>query len=168
MNILDVIFAVIAGFLLLRGLYRGLLIETASLLGAVAGFFLANKYHLDLADYAKKVVPGGWAGVVSYLAIFFAVVVLVTLMARGVRNVLTVAPGKWLDRLGGGAAGLLKGVLICLVVLVVLKAYFPEAGYISGSRAVPYLNRAAEVLQQYMPEEIKSQVQDRIPDLKTF
>ena len=49
MNILDIIFSIILCFLGIRGIFRGLVKEAASVFGLVLGFFLANSYYGQLA-----------------------------------------------------------------------------------------------------------------------
>ena len=48
MNILDIIFSIILCFLGIRGIFRGLVKEAASVFGLVLGFFLANSYYGQL------------------------------------------------------------------------------------------------------------------------
>ena len=43
MNILDILIAVIVGFCLVRGIFRGIIKELTSIVGVVAGFFASNQ-----------------------------------------------------------------------------------------------------------------------------
>jgi len=42
MNALDVVIAVIVGFCLIRGIFRGLIKELSSIIGVFAGFYFAG------------------------------------------------------------------------------------------------------------------------------
>ena len=57
MNILDIIFCVILGLLAVRGIFRGLIRETASILSLILAFVLANSYYAELAPLLTK-LPG--------------------------------------------------------------------------------------------------------------
>ena len=157
MNTLDIAFLVVIAFFTLRGLYRGLLIEVASLVGVVLGFFLANRYYLDVASLTKEfIVSQGWAETISYLLIFVACVVLVTLLAKLLKTLLAVALTAWLDHLVGCLVGLAKGAVICCIVLLVLKVSFnePYPSFLADSQLRPYLDQVSDFLKQFLPEEL--------------
>ena len=156
MNILDIIFTVIACFLLLRGIYRGLFVEIASLVGAVLGLYLANTYSGALSKHAAKLITNpDWAEVVSYLVIFFACIIVLSLIASTIKKLLGFALGGWLDHLAGSVVGLFKGVLVCCVILLVLNRYMPEAQYVKESNFAPHLQPYTELLDKYLPAKLK-------------
>ncbi|THB63399.1 MAG: CvpA family protein [Desulfovibrio sp.] len=157
MNVLDIAFLIVTGFFALRGLYRGLLIEVASLLGLVGGFFLANAYYMDVADLAKEFITNrGWAEVVSYLLIFIGCIVLVTLVAKLLKKLLIVTLTAWLDHAAGLIIGLAKGAVICCVALLVLQVSFsePYPEFMEDSQLRPHLNHVADILKRFLPEEL--------------
>ncbi len=152
MNILDVIFLLLAIFFLLRGLYRGLILEVSAFIGAGAGFFLANAYHRTLTPYVSKAISNtGWVGTISYLLIFIAVIILFSLLASAAKKYLTISFTKVLDRVAGGTVGLAKGILISCVLLMVFKQYFPDARFLDQSRFRPYLEGPSEFLSDFLP-----------------
>lgn len=154
MNILDIAFAIVASFFLLRGIFRGLIVEVASLIGVAGGFFVANHHHAELIPYVQKAVTSpAWASTVSYLAVFVAVIVVTTLFAGLISRALP-AVVAWLNYLAGGVLGLAKGGLICLVAFMVLSSYMPDEPFIRQSKAAPYLSKAAQHLRRYMPEKV--------------
>ncbi|ABB39251.1 Colicin V production protein [Oleidesulfovibrio alaskensis G20] len=152
MNILDVVFALIGGFFLIRGLFRGLMIEVAAVAGLVGGFFLANAYYMQAVPYVGRFVSAGWAEIVSYVLIFLGVMVLCTLAAVGLRKLLEASGGGLLDSVGGGIAGLAKALIICLVIFAVLNKFVPDMQFLRESRVAPYLARAAELIDRHIPE----------------
>ena len=154
MNILDIIFAVILGYFLIRGLMRGLIIELGALAGVILGFILANKYHSLAAPYVGKVVSDpGWASIISHLVIFLAVVVIVTFISRLLKELMTIVLPGWLDILGGLLVGTLKAAAICSIILFVLLHFAPEADFIKESKSVPYLKQFSEKAREYIPEK---------------
>jgi len=154
MNILDIIFAIVVGFFLLRGAFRGLIVELASMAGAIAGFFLANTYHTALIPSVQKILATpSWAATISYMAVFFATIVMATLLAAIVSKALPpIVSG--LNTLTGCILGLVKGALVCLVAFMVLTSYMPDASFVVESKAAPYMAKAADYLRRYMPEKV--------------
>lgn len=154
MNILDIVFAIVAGFFFLRGIFRGLIVEIASLAGVAGGFFLANNYHPALIPIVEKVIDSpAWAATVAYFAVFVATIVTATIIAGIISSALP-AVAQWMNYLAGGVLGGVKGALICLVAFMVLTSYLPDASFIAQSKAAPYLVKPAERLRRFMPEKV--------------
>ena len=157
MNTLDIAFLVVIAFFLLRGLYRGLLVEVASLAGVVLGFFLANRYYLDVSVLAKEFIANpAWAETISYLLIFVACVVLVTLLAKVLKKLLALTLTAWLDHFMGCIIGLAKGAVICCVVLLILEVSFrePYPAFLRDSQLRPYLEQVSDFLKQFLPDDL--------------
>ena len=153
MNILDIIFAVIVGFFLLRGLTRGLIVEVGAIGGAVLGFVLANRYSATLAPHLERAISNpGWAAAVAYLAVVIGTLVLCTFIATGIKKLLTITFSAWMDHLWGGFFGLAKGLLLCCIILASLSQFFTGATFIRESTAAPYLSIVSSRLQDFVPE----------------
>lgn len=152
MNFLDLVFAGIALYFLVRGLFRGFIIEVAGIAGVVAGFFLANKYHLQLAPDVNRILDTPkWSATISYLLIFIGSIILVSLLAR-LLSKMTPSTAVWLDKLAGAVVGVVKAGLICLVIFLVMSQYLPDSTLVNTSRSAPYLEEAANRLRPYMPD----------------
>lgn len=154
-NYLDVAFLAILGLFLLRGLFRGLVEEVAGLVGVIGGVYLANKHNTEMAPYIHKVVAdNAWVGILSYVLIFLAVLILVALVARMLRSILAVTFASWLDHVAGGLAGGAKGLLICSVLLALLMHFLPDAQFVKESRVIPYLSEITTLVRGYLPKQI--------------
>ncbi len=154
-SFLDVVFGVIALFLVVRGLFRGLLKEVLSTLGMVGAWWLAGKYGSVVADQASSWFESrGLAELVGYLAVFFGVMLGVKLLTWLVAKILGASPMAWIDMPGGALVGLGKAWLLCCVILAGLLAFMPDAGFISRSMAVPYLRPGADFLREKMPRSM--------------
>ena len=70
--------------------------------------------------------------------------------------------------MGGAAAGLLKGVAICCIILAVLLRYFPEASFIAGSWSAPHLNRISNLLIKYLPDNISQRIPSEFTPKETI
>lgn len=161
MNFLDLVFCVIAAYFLLRGLFRGFVIEIAGIAGVVLGFFVANKYHPELMPVVQRFLDApGWSATVAYLAIFIGCIIVATLMARMLDSMIQPMAGA-LNRFAGGMVGLVKAVLICVVVFMVLSHYLPTSQLVTKAQSAAFLQQTAAKLRPLLPDVSIPMPQDR-------
>ena len=168
MNTLDIVFCVILGFLGLRGIFRGMVKEVASILGLILGFVLANTYHPQLSPLLEGPLGGpGMANLAAYLGIFLGVVAAVFLLASLIRKILKMIMLGWVDSIGGGALGLFKGALLCSIIVLALTAFLPSrSALLTESTIVPYVNTFNTVLSNALPKEMRDQFLIRSRELQ--
>jgi membrane protein required for colicin V production len=159
MNTLDIIFCVILAFLGLRGIFRGLIKEIASILGLILGFVLANTFHAELAPLLVRPLGGpGLANLVAYLGIFLGTVAVIYLMATLIRKILKLIMLGWLDGILGGMLGFFKGALLCSIIVLALTAFLPsKAEILTQSQIVPYVNVFNTMLSNALPKDMRDQ-----------
>jgi membrane protein required for colicin V production len=115
----------------LRGYFRGLFREVLSLIGLLAGFFIASRYSDAAADWAAaywKLTPFLLKGI-AFIALFFAVHFLFNLAGWLLHRSAGVLFLKTVNRVGGVAMGIGKGTAI--VALLVL--FLTSASWLPGS-----------------------------------
>jgi membrane protein required for colicin V production len=168
MNTLDIVFCVILGFLGLRGIFRGMVKEVASILGLLLGFVLANTYHAQLSPMLEDLLGGpGMANLVAYLGIFLGVVAAVFLLASLIRKIMKMIMLGWVDSIGGGALGLFKGALLCSIIVLALTAFLPSrSALLTESSIVPYVNTFNTMLSNALPKEMRDQFLIRSKELQ--
>lgn len=121
MNIIDFILLVIFFLFGLRGYFKGLFRESFSLAGLIVGFMAAARYSERLAMIGEsywQVSPLVLKGV-SFVVVFFVVYFFLSLIGWLLHRSARVLFLRTLNRGGGIAVGLGKGV-----ALVALAAYF--------------------------------------------
>ncbi|WP_291322118.1 CvpA family protein [Desulfonatronospira sp.] len=157
MNALDIFFVIVLGFFLFRGVYRGLILEIASIAGLIAGFLAANRFYMDVYPWLYDILENQtWAQIISYLSIFLATMAVVALLAFFLRRLLRLVMLGWLDRLGGGLLGFVKAGLICSIALLLLTVFLPsEHSLIVESMIAPYLIALSDSLASYLPQDLK-------------
>jgi len=109
------------------GLWRGLVFEVMSLAGWVVAYFVASWFAADaaaalpLAQFGPVVQHGA-----AFAGLFVGTLVAWTLLARLVRLLLHATPLSLIDRVGGGAFGVLRGAVLLLALATVVR-YTPAA-----------------------------------------
>jgi membrane protein required for colicin V production len=110
------------------GMVRGLTFELLSLAGWFVAYFAGRWFAPFLAPH----LPIGAAGSAlnqgaSFVSAFLIVLIVWSLLARGVSALIGATPLRPLDRLLGSLFGLARGLLVLLAVATVV-VYTPLAG----------------------------------------
>jgi membrane protein required for colicin V production len=168
MNAFDILVAVILSYSLIRGLFRGLVKELASIIGVLGGFFAAYFFYGAAAGHLSGMVSNpAYRNILAFMVIFCSVVILVNLLAVVIKYVLNIVFLGWLDRLGGVAFGVVKGVLIVSVLFLVLTAFLPKGTpLIKDSMSAPYVSRVSEKLAALVSSDIKTEFSAKLDALK--
>jgi len=77
--------------------------------------------------------------IIGFILIFISVYLIIMMLARLVQYLMKISLTGWLDRLLGMALGLLKGVIVCALLLIGLKMLFSsKTAFVENSILVPY------------------------------
>lgn len=155
-SFLDVVFAAITLFFVVRGLFRGLFKEIASTVGVVAAYYVASNYNGVFVPFFQVWFKNpGVLHFLSYVTMFVGVMFGVMFFAWALARMLRILPVFWVDVPGGMAVGFLKAWLVCVVVLIGITSFMPDADFVQNSKVAPYLQNGATFLSKYMPEDMK-------------
>jgi len=101
--LLDIIFAVLIVFAVLKGYQRGLIIGLFSLVAVIIGLAAAMKLSVVIADYLGNAVniSDKWMPVVSFAVVFLLVILLIRLGAKLIEKTVEMAMMGWLNKIGG-------------------------------------------------------------------
>ena len=119
MIVIDIILGGLLLYGLIKGLWRGLFVELASLVSLIAGIFVALKFSGFIADIISGHVSWEprYISITAFLITFIAVVVGIILLAKFFTKLADFASLGLLNRILGGVFGFLKMVLILSVSL---------------------------------------------------
>lgn len=168
MNGFDVALVVLFGVMGIVGVMKGFVRILAGLGALVAAFVLASRFHQDLA------ARGAWTGwsrealrLVTYLVIFFAVMLAGGLAAWLLRKLMKAAMLSWLDRLAGGALGVAVAALAAALLILPMVAYAPGGDVLlDRSKLAPYVAAVADVANLLAPRELAERYRKRIDTLR--
>src|SRR4051812_32679832 len=104
--VLSVVLAVAQGFFL----------EVFSLAGVVVGYLLASWEYPVVAARLTFINPPWAANIVAFFIVFLAVTLLAGAIGRIASWGLRSAGLRWVDRVLGGAFGLVRGLFVITVV----------------------------------------------------
>lgn len=167
MNILDYVIIALLLFCLIRGIFRGLVKELASIVGVLGGFYAAYTYFpVTAAWVAPWMSHSTYANIVGFTLIFAGVCVVVAIAATLIRYLMKITFLGWADHFGGALVGTVKGAAVALVLVMMLTAFLPgNLAVLQNSIAARQLLRVGEPLMLVVSKEMKTLVIPKIKEL---
>lgn len=147
----------------LVGVWRGVVSEILALAAWVVAIIAARTWGAEVANWlagqiaepALRMAAGYALVVVAVLLVFAVARVLISLMLKAVGLGL-------LDRLLGGAFGVLRGVVVVLVaVLVAGMTPLPKADWWRDAMLAPPLETAVIAIKPWLPAEAAKRIRFR-------
>jgi len=152
---LDIFFIIIILVTVIMGLIKGFMRQIIGILAVVAGLYLAVEYYHYVADVVFDIIPHRIASnFLGFLFVFVVVLVLGWLIGLSVSKVIK-GPIKFFDRVLGGGIGLLKGILICVVVVLALLIFPINKNWLNESQLAPSCLRISRTFVYLFPEGLK-------------
>jgi membrane protein required for colicin V production len=131
--------------------------EAFGIAGLVFGYLLAAWQYHRLAERFGPYLKSPWLGeIAAFLIIFLAVMILAGIAGRIARWAMKESGLSFLDRILGGALGLLRGGLIVAVVLVSMTAFTPTSKWLEGSQWAPYFQVVGRAVIWVAPAELRA------------
>ncbi|MCT4628482.1 CvpA family protein [Winogradskyella sp.] len=123
MSIIDIILAALLLFGFIRGLFKGLFVEIASLVALVLGVYGAIHFSYFATDFLESKVD--WnektINIVAFAITFVIIVLAISLAGKALTKLADFAALGLLNKLLGGLFGALKIGLILSVLLIVFN-----------------------------------------------
>ena len=164
MNPFDIAVVVIVGFCLIRGLFRGLIKELASIIAVLAGFYAAYTYYPRVADLLSHwMANGGYRNILAFSILFCGVFLVISAFGVVIKYLLKIAFLGWVDRFCGMGIGLAKGLLIASIMLVMLTAFLPRgAPVLKESLTAPLVLTVSKEMSKVIPRDMKHSFDDKL------
>jgi membrane protein required for colicin V production len=158
----DIIVLAVIGILTIVGLFHGMVKQLFGLAGIVAGYLLAMRYYEPCSKYLTSFHPGT-AKALSFIAIFLACIVVAHVIGWAIGRFFTISGLGFLNRIGGGILGFLKGYLIVAVVVMVLHAFLPADNELfKTSRTIKYILPVTALFKKVTHEDIKTKYNEKV------
>ena len=120
----------------LRGIKNGFASEAGTIVGILAGFFVASLSGNAMARFLSPVCGGSpqWSGVLGFLVCFLAVFVLILILSKVFESFLDALALGWMNKLAGGFFCFLRGVLVLSIVLNLYQAVDKDCSLIGKEK----------------------------------
>jgi membrane protein required for colicin V production len=161
MNFIDLIVIIVTSFFLLRGLFRGFILELTIVIGLIAGYLIAINYYnllsiIVLETYFPQ-IPETISHIISFAIIFIIINIALRLVSGLITKTLKFAMLNWLNRLLGAVFGTIKALLILgitafLLNLIPFSGTFLEKAGKNESLFYPLLELIGPELYNYIQE----------------
>ena len=151
-NFTAVDWAIIAvlGLSILLSLWRGFVREAVSLAGWIAAFVIANMFVGEMAAFLQQWIANVTGRYVAAYALLFAGMLMVAGIAGKLSaQVVKVTGLTLLDRLLGTVFGFVRGIIIVLVVVYVLRELAPPQNllWLAESQLMPHVDMLGQWVQ---------------------
>ena len=129
MNWLDIVIIIGLALSVITGIQQGLIRILFTLAGGIIGVVLAGRYSDDLALKLTFISDLSIAGIVSFVVIVAATIIVAMILGMIVKKVVHVLPlVGWVDKLSGGIIGLLAGAISIGALLAMWLKYGSTGG----------------------------------------
>ncbi|SFS42516.1 CvpA family protein [Lutibacter maritimus] len=123
MNTFDIIISALLLFGFIRGLFKGLFVEVASLVALIAGVYGAIHFSYFIGNFLANRVEWDekFVTIISFSITFAIIVLVIALIGKLLTKIADFASLGLLNKFLGGAFGVLKVGLILSIVLIVFS-----------------------------------------------
>lgn len=164
-NWIDIVLIVILALTVAIGILRGFVKQFIGLLAIVVGLIVAVHYYKLGADFFETWINNETLNsFLGFVSIFFLIVLLGAILSWIFTKMMR-GPLKFINRFFGGAIGLLKGVLICGVVVFGMFAFPFNKDALRASLLAPYCAEVTKSVFYLIPEELKAKFNEAYQDL---
>jgi membrane protein required for colicin V production len=167
MSGLDWIIVVVIGLSVLMAVAQGFFFEMFSLAGAVVGYLLAAWQYGTIAPWFEPhVKSAAVANAAAFFVIFTGVMLVAGIAGRITRWMMKEVGLRWMDRILGGAFGLVRGAIVVTVGVVMLATFVPEAKALEQSTLSRYFLVTGRAVSWLAPAEMRQKFQEGIALLR--
>jgi membrane protein required for colicin V production len=156
-TLIDWLIVVIVLYSLVMSWFKGFVREVLGLVTVFVGILLATWFYRSAGAMFKDVVR------TENIALFFgfSLIFLVTLLAGFsiiwlITRFMKFAKIQWADRMLGAAFGLIRGWMICAVILLGLTTFEVQTERLKNSELAPYFLPGSRVIAVMTPYEVKA------------
>jgi len=143
---------------MLLGLVRGLVFEVMLLAGWVAAFLCAQWLAEDVGRWLPVGDPAAtWRYAAGFVLVFVAVAFSVGIVASLTRKLVAAIGLRPVDRVLGGAFGVIRGAVALLATAVIVHLLaLSDSAWWHGSRSAIVLDAALQGLKPALPDKLAS------------
>jgi len=172
MNIIDIVLLIVFAWFAYQGFKKGFVIELASLVALILGIYAAI-YFSSYAEYFlvnSLNMDNDYIPVTSFVITFIVVVIVVYALGRILEKLINMVALGFLNKLAGGAFGILKAAVFISIFFLILNHY--NINFISAEKKdnsliyspveeiAPFIWSQLDELNDEKIEEFKDKIED--------
>lgn len=163
----DWVIIAVLGLSVLLAVAQGFFFEMFSLGGAVLGYVLAAWQYSQAAPWFEPYVKSAAiANAAGFFLIFAVVMLLAGIAGRITRWAMKEVGLRWMDRVLGGAFGLVRGLIVVTVIVLTMATFTPDSKALERSELSRYFLITGKVVSWLAPLEVRQKFQDGIALLR--
>jgi len=149
------------------GLARVIIGFVATIAAFLTGFWCYRMVAAKLGPWIANTSVANFAG---FFIVFFAVLLLGSLIASTLSKLFEWVGLSWLNRVLGGAAGFFRGIILIAAVVDILVAFAPSPTpeMLQHSIVVPYVSNVAGWLVDLAPRSLKDAFDQQMQNLREY
>ena len=164
-NWVDLVLLAILAITVLLGLIKGFVRQIFGIAAVIIGLILAVNYYTFASDFFAQWINNRMVThFIGFIVIFIIILALGGVLAFMFSKVMK-GPLKWINHVLGGGLGLLKGILICGVVVFAMLVFPFNTEALKGSFLAPVCLRITKTVFYLIPEELKIQFNEAYQDI---
>lgn len=164
-NWLDIIFIFLIFITLILGVAKGFVKQIIGILAVIAGVILAVEIYSYISPFFFNLTSHR---VISNFLGFFVVFLVVLCLGgviSGALSKMIKGSAKLVDRILGGGLGVLKGILICVVIVFGLIVFPVNRRWLRDSQLVPQFLKISKAIVYVVPRELKEKFREKYQEI---
>lgn len=166
MTLVDWAVVIIMVIAVLVGLSQGFFRSVCSLGGLILGLVVAAwNYDRLAALFLPLIKVPAVADTIAFIVIALVIMALISLIGSMLAKAFKLLGLGWLDGLAGAVFGFFQGIVLVVIAILVIVAFFPQVRWIADARLPRMFFGACHVGSTFTPGELGERVRS---GLKTW
>lgn len=170
MNLLDLLLVAIVGISVAAGFAAGFARVGIGFIALVSGLIFGFWYYGVPAAWLHEhwTMSADAANMLGFFAVFLMCLSAGAMIGKLLSKLFKWSGLTWLDRLLGGAFGLVRGALLAVICVAVLMAFTPKPlpTWMVGSQVLPYVVDASNLCSKLAPTAVKEAFRDSMFEIR--
>jgi membrane protein required for colicin V production len=164
-NWVDLVLLAVLAITVLLGLMKGFVRQIFGIAAAIVGLILAVNYYPYVSDFFARWIDNRTVThFIGFIVIFIVILSLGGILSFMFSKVMK-GPLKWMNHALGGGLGLLKGILICGVIVFAMLVFPFNTEILKRSFLAPPCLRMTKAVIYLIPEDLKTKFNEAYQDI---
>lgn len=164
MNWIDIVILSLCCAFFLLGLKRGIVDQVFSAAAILGGIFCALiLYDIGGELFIRLDLIGNRsvANIIGFLTVFIISYLIIQILGWLTSKLIGSLKLGWLNRLSGGAVGLVIGILISSLFITIVNLFSGETDHnVKNSILVPYVETVYGTIKDSLPDDLRGEYED--------